>query len=152
MQSNEPEQFEENIGNKEATQELQAAREEVVKMQSNEIELKKKLEKVCIRVNVLLDHIEEKDETISILQETNQQLMSRRTQRVASRGSMRDPSEIMGDVDVLQEKRMSPAKNRLPRQNSRSLFSKPPSPASNSRRLLMMSFNDHDSEEDEENY
>jgi chromosome segregation ATPase len=161
MQSTESEQFEEIMKsqtkrNEELKEELEAAKEEMVEMQSNEIELKKKLERVFIRVNSLLDQIDEKDETIYILQETNQQLMSRRSiPRVASRGSMRDTSEIMGEVDVLQEKkRMSPPRNMLPRQNNRSSLSKPSAtPSSKTRpRQEEIEFDEYEIEVDQENY
>lgn len=138
---------EENV--KTLTQELEDAKEELAEKQISEDQLNTQLGKVFIRVNDLMDLIDEKEETISILQETNQQLMSRRNPRRISGGSMRDPSEIMGEDadDVLKEKRMSYPKN-LPRRNSRS-FSKPPqSPSSRGR---AMQFEEYEVEVDQEN-
>eukprot|EP00984_Skeletonema_dohrnii_P011363 scaffold4525_cov126-Skeletonema_dohrnii-CCMP3373.AAC.7 len=138
----------------ELEQELVEAEEEMAEMKSNEDELSTQLGKVFIRINVLLDQIDEKEETISILQETNQQLMSRRPPRVAS--SMRDASELMGEeVDMLKEKRMSPAKN-IRRVNSRSSIKPPASPASpvsrtRVRREGRMSFDNYEIEVDQEN-
>ena len=140
---------EENV--KTLTQELEEAKEELAERKTSEDQLNTQLGKVFIRVNDLMDLIDEKEETISILQETNQQLMSRRNPRTArlSGGNMRDPSEIMGEETdvVLKEKRMSYPKN-IPPKNSRSFPKPPPSPSPRGR---AMSYEEYEVEVDQEN-
>jgi len=140
--------YEENV--KTLTQDLVEAKEKMAAMKSSESQLKTQLAKVFARVNDLLDQIDEKEETISILQETNQQLMSRRTPRAVRSGKMRDPSEIMGEAAVLKETMPSPT-NTPRNQNRSSSFYKPPeSPTSRARRHRQekVSFDDHELELD----
>ena len=81
-------------------------------MTDNEEALKQKLEHLLGRTNFLLDQIDEKDETIALLQETNKELMSRRTP--AARSRSRSRAELFGEEDVLAEKKVArPTHNRV---------------------------------------
>lgn len=112
MELNEEEmaRFEEDID--ELTDELETARAEMAEMTDNEEALKQKLEHLLGRTNFLLDQIDEKDETIALLQETNKELMSRRTP--AARSRSRSRAELFGEEDVLAEKKVArPTHNRV---------------------------------------
>lgn len=102
--------FEEDID--ELTDELETARAEIAEMTDNEEALKQKLEHLISRTNFLLDQIDEKDETIALLQETNKELMSRRNSTARSRS--RSTAELFGEEDVLAEKKVArPTHNRV---------------------------------------
>jgi chromosome segregation ATPase len=142
--------------NEELKKELDEAKAEIAEMQLIEDDLKQQLGKVFIRVNSLLDQIEEKDETITVLQETNQRLTIART-RSSSRGRERDTAVRNTDALTI---RKTPSKNMQPSPRRSSLSKPPPSPMLRSRvsalqeelvRSIVNSFDECDVEVDQEN-
>ena len=92
-----------------------------------EADLKVQLGKIMVRVNLLMDQIDEKDETITILEDTNRHLMTRRHSRGPSRGT-RDTEALTAassqETDVLTERR--PMRNTPPRPRRDSSVSRKP--------------------------